>query len=117
MTKLAKHILRSLTFGGIEAKEAAIAKHIPYLRHVEEQIVKTKDRSLVLLFKPSPNYYKAVAEYFDIAPEDRYWPTYGALVKRNLEAKQESILFTLDPTTAFTAADFKRALGTIKFNK
>ena len=51
MAKLAKHILRSLTFGAIEAKEAAIAKHIPYLRHVEEQIVKTKDGHFLMVVK------------------------------------------------------------------
>ena len=51
MAKLAKHILRSLTFGAIEAKEAAIAKHIPYLRHIEEQIVKTKDGHFLMVVK------------------------------------------------------------------
>ncbi|MFO1126807.1 MAG: type VI secretion protein, partial [Methylocystis sp.] len=51
MAKLAKHILRSLTFGAIEAREAAIAKHIPYLRHVEEQIVKTKDGHFLMVVK------------------------------------------------------------------
>ncbi|MDE2361070.1 MAG: VirB4 family type IV secretion system protein [Hyphomicrobiales bacterium] len=51
MAKLAKHILQSLSFSRVNAKEAAIAKHVPYLRHVAEDMVKTKDGHFLMVVK------------------------------------------------------------------
>ncbi|MDE2579109.1 MAG: VirB4 family type IV secretion system protein [Hyphomicrobiales bacterium] len=51
MAKLAKHILQSLTFGGADAKEASVSKHVPYLRHVAEDMVKTKEGHFMMVVK------------------------------------------------------------------
>jgi type IV secretion system protein VirB4 len=48
---LARHILRSTTYGAIDAREASIAKHVPYLRHVAEDMLKTKDGHYLMVVK------------------------------------------------------------------
>jgi type IV secretion system protein VirB4 len=51
VAKLARHILQSLSFGGTNAKEASVAKHVPYLRHVAEDMVKTKEGHFLMVVK------------------------------------------------------------------
>ena len=51
MAKLARHILSSLAFGSVTAKEAIVSKHVPYIRHVEEDVVKTKDGHFLMVVK------------------------------------------------------------------
>ena len=48
---LARHIFRSTTYGAIDAREATIAKHVPYLRHVAEDMLKTKDGHYMMVIK------------------------------------------------------------------
>jgi type IV secretion system protein VirB4 len=48
---LARRILRSTTYGAIDVREAAIAKHVPYLRHVAEDMLKTKDGHYMMVVK------------------------------------------------------------------
>jgi type IV secretion system protein VirB4 len=48
---LARHILRSTTYGAVDAREAAVAKHVPYLRHVAEDMLKTKDGHYIMVVK------------------------------------------------------------------
>ena len=43
MAKLSAHILNSLKFGAQNGREAGVSKHVPYLRHVEEDMLKTKE--------------------------------------------------------------------------
>lgn len=49
MVKLARHILSSLAFGSVTAKEATVSKHVPYIRHVDEDVVKTKDGHFLMV--------------------------------------------------------------------
>ena len=51
MARLAKHILNSMTFGRTDAREASVAQHVPYLRHVEEDMLKTKDGHFMMVVK------------------------------------------------------------------
>ncbi|MGJ0620488.1 MAG: VirB4 family type IV secretion/conjugal transfer ATPase [Methylocystis sp.] len=51
MAKLARHILSSLAFGSVTAKEATVSKHVPYIRHVDEDVVKTKDGHFLMVVK------------------------------------------------------------------
>ena len=48
---LARHILRSTKYGAVDAREATIAKHVPYLRHVAEDMLKTKDGHHLMVIK------------------------------------------------------------------
>ena len=48
---LARHILRSTKYGAVDAREATIAKHVPYLRHVAEDMLKTKDGHHLMVMK------------------------------------------------------------------
>ena len=51
MAKLAAHILSALNFGAESGREAAVSKHVPYLRHVDEDILKTKDGHFLMVIK------------------------------------------------------------------
>src|SRR5829696_5759019 len=44
---VARIILDELTFGAVSRREQPLAGHIPYLRHVSDDVVKTKDGQLV----------------------------------------------------------------------
>ena len=48
---LARHILRSTKYGAGDDREATIAKHVPYLRHVAEDMLKTKDGHHLMVIK------------------------------------------------------------------
>jgi len=48
---LARHILRSTKYGAVDDREATIAKHVPYLRHVAEDMLKTKDGHHLMVIK------------------------------------------------------------------
>ncbi len=48
---LARHILRSTKYGAVDAHEGTIAKHVPYLRHVAEDMLKTKDGHHLMVIK------------------------------------------------------------------
>jgi type IV secretion system protein VirD4 len=48
---LAKHILNSMTFGRTDAREASVAQHVPYMRHVEEDMLKTKEGHFMMVVK------------------------------------------------------------------
>ena len=48
---LARHILRSTKYGAVDAREGTIAKHVPYLRHVAEDMLKTKDGHHLMVIK------------------------------------------------------------------
>ncbi len=48
---LARHILRSTKYGALDYREATIAKHVPYLRHVAEDMLKTKDGHHLMVIK------------------------------------------------------------------
>jgi type IV secretion system protein VirB4 len=49
MAKLSAHILNSLKFGAESGREAEISKHVPYLRHVEEDMLKTKEGHFLMV--------------------------------------------------------------------
>jgi type IV secretion system protein VirB4 len=51
LPKLAAHILRSMTLGHADAREAAVAKHVPFLRHVAEDMLKTKEGHFLMVVK------------------------------------------------------------------
>ena len=51
MARLAKHILNSMTFGRTDAREASVAQHVPYMRHVEEDMLKTKEGHFMMVVK------------------------------------------------------------------
>ena len=51
MAKLSAHILNSLKFGAESGREAEISKHVPYLRHVEEDMLKTKEGHFLMVVK------------------------------------------------------------------
>ncbi|MCW2286525.1 type IV secretion system protein VirB4 [Rhodoblastus acidophilus] len=49
MANLARHILSSVSFGGVAASEAKVARHVPYLRHVAEDMIKTKEGHFLMV--------------------------------------------------------------------
>jgi len=51
VARLAKHILNSMTFGRTDAREASVAQHVPYMRHVEEDMLKTKEGHFMMVVK------------------------------------------------------------------
>ena len=51
MAKLAAHILRSMTLGKTDAREASVARHVPFLRHVAEDMIKTKEGHFLMVVK------------------------------------------------------------------
>ena len=51
MAKLSAHILSSLKFGAENGREAEISRHVPYLRHVEEDMLKTKEGHFLMVVK------------------------------------------------------------------
>jgi type IV secretion system protein VirB4 len=51
VAKLSAHILSSLKFGAQSGREAGISKHVPYLRHVEEDMLKTKEGHFLMVVK------------------------------------------------------------------
>ena len=51
LANLARHIFQSVSFGGVDAREATIAKHVPYLRHVAEDMIKTKEGHFLMVVK------------------------------------------------------------------
>ena len=48
---LKSYIFRSLKFGSVASREASIARHIPYVRHVGEDMIKTKEGHFLMVLK------------------------------------------------------------------
>ncbi|MGZ7870438.1 VirB4 family type IV secretion/conjugal transfer ATPase (plasmid) [Methylobacterium radiotolerans] len=48
---VAKALLNELTYGAIERRERPVSSHIPYTRHVDDHVVRTRDGLLMTMLK------------------------------------------------------------------
>lgn len=48
---VAKALLDELTFGAVARRERPVASHIPYTRHVDDHIIKTRDGLVMTILK------------------------------------------------------------------
>ncbi len=48
---VARALLDELTFGSISRRERPVASHVPYLRHVDDNIIKTRDGLILTVLK------------------------------------------------------------------
>ena len=52
---VARALLDELTFGAVSRRERPVASHIPYTRHVDDHVVRTRD-GLVMTFLKLEGY-------------------------------------------------------------
>lgn len=62
---VARALLDELTFGAISRRERPVASHIPYTRHVDDQIIRTRD-GLVLTILKLEGYSFETADIADV---------------------------------------------------
>ncbi len=48
---VARALLDEMTFGAVSRRERPVASHVPYTRHVDDRILKTRDGLLLTIFK------------------------------------------------------------------
>ena len=48
---VARALLDELTFGAVSRRERPVASHVPYTRHVDDHIIKTRDGLVLTMFK------------------------------------------------------------------
>ena len=48
---VATALLDELTFGAVSRRERPVASHIPYTRHVDDHIIKTRDGLVLTILK------------------------------------------------------------------
>ncbi|MFX9377562.1 hypothetical protein ABTO33_18695, partial [Acinetobacter baumannii] len=48
---VARALLDELTFGTISRRERPVASHVPYTRHVDDNIIKTRDGLVMTVLK------------------------------------------------------------------
>lgn len=48
---VARALLGELTYGAVSRRERPVASHVPYTRHVDDHIIRTRDGLVLTIFK------------------------------------------------------------------